>query len=82
MPNHDKTLENIFAKPDKKNIKWTAFISLLEFHGAVIETRGGSAHNVVLNGERAVFHKPHPGNEIYQSDLKRIRRFLENAGIV
>jgi len=28
-----------------------------------------------------VFHKPHPGHTIYQTDLKRIRKFFSNAGI-
>ena len=29
-----------------------------------------------------LFHRPHPGNEIYPSDLKRIRRFLTETGAV
>ena len=36
---------------------------------------------VSLNGIYAVFHKPHPGHTIYLTDLNRIRRFLEEAGI-
>ena len=33
-------------------------------------------------GRYAVFHQPHPGKEIYPSDLKRIRRFLVEAGVI
>ena len=71
----------IFTRPDRKNISWDSFVSLLEALGAKISYRGGSMVGVRLNGCYAVFHKPHPGNEIYRSDLKRIRRFLKNAGV-
>jgi hypothetical protein len=78
-PKH--TYELIYEKPDRKDIDWDDFINLLIFLGASIRQQGGSAHGIKLNGEYAVFHKPHPGHTIYQSDLKRVRRFLSNAGI-
>ncbi len=34
-----------------------------------------------LNGRYAVFHRPHPGNLIYPSMLKRIRRFFDECGV-
>jgi hypothetical protein len=34
-----------------------------------------------LNGRYAVFHRPHPGNMIYLSMLKRVRRCLVECGI-
>ena len=37
---------------------------------------------VRLNGRYAVFHQPHPGKEIYPSDLKRIRRFLVEVDVI
>ncbi len=79
---HQKTLDAIFQKPDRKNIHWNDFITLLEVSGAKISYRGGSMVGFRLHGRYAVFHKPHPGNEIYPSDLKRIRRFLTKTGIV
>jgi len=78
---HRKTFEAIFGKPDRKDIDWDDFISLLNYLEAFIRQQGGSAYGIRLNGEYAVFHKPHPGHTIYPSDLKRIRRFLINAGI-
>ena len=36
---------------------------------------------VELNGERAVFHRPHPENTTDKGAVKSIRRFLENAGV-
>jgi len=78
---HRKTLTDIFQKPDRKNIKWNDFIALLKALGAEITEKGGSMVGVRLGARYAVFHKPHPGNEIYPSDLKRIRRFLIEAGV-
>ena len=78
---HQRTYALIFEKPDRKDIEWKDFIHLLEYLGASIRSSGGSAHGIRLNGEYAVFHKPHPGHTLYQSDLKRVRKFLINAGI-
>ena len=36
---------------------------------------------VRLNDRYAVFHRPHPGNIIYLTMLKRIRRYLLECGI-
>jgi len=78
---HARTLKSIFERPDRKDILWDDFIGLLVFLGATIRQQGGSAHGIRLNGEYAVFHRPHPGNTIYPSDLKRIRNFFKNAGV-
>jgi len=78
---HRATFEAILEKPDRKDIDWDDFITLLVFLGAEIKQSSGSAVGIRLNGVYAVFHKPHPGHEIYPSNLKRIRRFFESAGI-
>lgn len=78
---HRKTLDAIFQKPDRKNIRWRDFVALLEALGADLTFKGGSLLGVKLHKRYAVFHKPHPRNEIYRSDLKRIRRFLIEARI-
>ena len=79
---HQKTWDAIFQKPDRKNIRWNDFIALLEAFDAEISYKGGSMAGIRLHGRYAIFHKPHPGNEIYSSDLKRIRRFLTETGMV
>lgn len=79
---HQKTLDEIFQKPDRKDILWFEFLTLLRALGADITEKGGSMVGIKLNSRYAVFHKPHPGNEIYPSDLKRIRRFLVESGTV
>jgi hypothetical protein len=78
---HQKILDGIFQKPDRRDIQWEDFITLMSALGADIMERGGSMVGLRLNGRYAVFHRPHPGNEIYLSDLKRIRRFLNEAGV-
>lgn len=75
-------MDAVFQKPDRKDILWSDFGALLRSLGADFTQKGGSMVGVRLNGCYAVFHKPHPGNEIYPSDLKRIRRFLITAGVV
>lgn len=79
---HQKTLDDIFARPDRKDIKWDDFISLLITLGAEVAEKGGSLAGVRLKGRYAVFHRPHPGNEIYPTDLNRIRRFILETGIL
>lgn len=78
---HRKTLDEIFQKPDRKDVQWDDFITLLVALGAEITEKGGSMVGVRLNKRYAVFHGPHPGKEIYPSDLKRVRRFLIEAGV-
>jgi hypothetical protein len=78
---HQKTLDDIFARPDRKDIKWDDFITLLIILGADVSEKGGSMVGVRLSGRYAVFHRPHPGNEIYPTDLKRMRRFILETGI-
>ncbi|MDI6768326.1 MAG: type II toxin-antitoxin system HicA family toxin [Anaerolineales bacterium] len=78
---HRATLEALFARPDRKNIRWEDFISLLVELGADVTERGGSMVGARLNGHYAVFHRPHPGNMIYPSMLKRLRRYLTECGV-
>lgn len=78
---HRQTLESIFARPDQKNIRWDDFVNLLKALGADVTERGDSMFGIRLNGRYAVFHRPHPGNVIYLSMLKRVRRYLVECGI-
>ncbi|MBN1535632.1 MAG: type II toxin-antitoxin system HicA family toxin [Anaerolineales bacterium] len=57
-------------------------MSLLNALDADLVEKSGSILGVRLNNRYAVFHKPHPRKEIYSTDLKRIRRFLREAGIL
>lgn len=80
---HRKTLERIYEKPVLSNIRWQDVISLLKACGATIDDlRSGSRVGIELNGVIAVFHKPHPGNEMKRGAVESMRNFLMKAGIM
>jgi len=78
---HKKTLQAIFAKPTLSNIPWKDIESLLFALGADISEGRGSRVRIELNGEDAVFHRPHPQKETDRGAVVSMKRFLENAGV-
>ena len=76
-----KTYQNIYTDPVMSDIKWSDIESLLIALGAVVTAGNGSRVRIVLNGERAVFHRPHPDANTDKGAVKSVRRFLENAGV-
>jgi hypothetical protein len=57
-------------------------VTLVEYLGGTVHAdRGGSMREFVLNGVRAIFHEPHPGNEVPQAMVRRLRIDPEEAGI-
>jgi len=76
---HRKTLEAIFARPDRSNIVWNDFLKLMEAVGATVITEGGSAHYFELRGASLNIHKPHPGHELYKEYVRKIRGFLRGV---
>ncbi|MFA6263222.1 MAG: type II toxin-antitoxin system HicA family toxin [Candidatus Babeliales bacterium] len=76
-----ETLQAIFHEPIRANVKWADIESLLNYLGAEISEGGGSRIRVILNGVKAVFHRPHPRKDTDKGALVSVRRFLENAGI-
>lgn len=78
---HQKTLQSIFKVPVPCNVKWIDVEALLGALGGETSEGRGSRVRVVLNGVKAVFHRPHPRKETDKGALVSVRRFLENAGI-
>lgn len=78
---HRKTLEAIFKRPTQAGIKWRDIETLLIALGAEMSEGRGSRIRIELNGEDAVFHRPHPGDETDKGAVASMRRFLENAGV-
>ena len=79
---HERTLAAIFAKPTRANIAWDDVVVLIEHLGGTVRTDlGGSMREFLLGNVRAIFHQPHPQNEIPQAMVRRLRIFLEEAGI-
>jgi HicA toxin of bacterial toxin-antitoxin, len=79
--NRKRTLEVLFADPVRANISWHDVESLLIALGAELTEGRGSRLRVALNGIRAVFHRPHPGNEVGKPTVRSLRGFLSEAGI-
>jgi hypothetical protein len=76
-----KTYKRIYQDPVLSNIEWTDIEALFTSLGANISEGAGSRVRVELNGERAVFHRPHPESTTDKGAVKSVRRFLENAGV-
>jgi hypothetical protein len=81
MRKHEKTLHAIFTEPVRANIPWADIEALLVALGAGRSEGSGSRVRFVLNGIRAVFHRPHPQKETDRGAVKSVRRFLEEGGI-
>lgn len=80
-PKHHRTLHAIFEDPVSANIAWRDIEAMLRAAGADISEGAGSRARVVLNGVRAVFHRPHPRKETDKGAVKSMRRFLIEAGV-
>jgi hypothetical protein len=78
---HEKTLEAIKKHPRPSNQRWAEVESLLLHYGAEIKEAKGSAIVVVLNGIRAVFHRPHPGDKADKGAIANALELLRKAGI-
>ena len=72
---------NIFREPVLSDIEWTDIESLLQALGAKLSEGNVSRVRVELNGERAVFHRPHPEKTTDKGAVRAVRRFLLNAGV-
>lgn len=76
-----KTLNSVFTDPVLSNILWSDIESLFQALGATFKEGRGSRIRVYLNGVVGSFHKPHPEKEINKGAVKKVREFLETAGI-
>jgi HicA toxin of bacterial toxin-antitoxin, len=78
---HRRTLEAIFTRPVPSGLRWAEIESLLAALGAERSERRASRARFLLNGNEAVFHRPHPGPNTDKGAVAAVRRFLESAGI-
>jgi hypothetical protein len=76
-----RTLESLFSRPIPADIKWTEIESFLIALSAELNGGSGSHIRVELNGKRAVFHRPHPQNNLDKGAVRTICQFLDNAGV-
>jgi HicA toxin of bacterial toxin-antitoxin, len=80
-PRHQKTLAAVFEDPMRASVAWTDVEHLLLALEADLSQGRGARVRVALHGVRAVFHRPHPRNEIDRGALRSLRRFLTTAGV-
>jgi hypothetical protein len=76
-----KTLAAIFADPINGNIEWRRIESLLIALGCQMIEGSCSRITFILHGQRADFHRPHPGKEALRYRVKDVREFLRRAGV-
>ena len=78
---NEKTYKYIFENPIRADILWSDIEKLIKDLGGKISQGNGSRVRIELNGERAVFHTPHPEKTTDKGAVKSVRKFLDNAGV-
>ncbi len=78
---HRKTLQAVLSDPVNGNLEWSRIEALLVALGCRVIEGLGSAVTFELEGRRANFHRPHPGNEALRYRVKAVREFLEKIGV-
>ncbi len=76
-----QTLAAIFARPTRADVRWADVEALVRALGGEVVERQGSRVALILNGVRAVFHRPHPRPEAKKGAVDAVRQFLTNAGV-
>jgi hypothetical protein len=70
------TLNAIFARPTRFDIRWTAIEALIRALGGEVQERAGSRVAARLNGVTAVFHRPQPQPVTRKGAVDAVRQFL------
>ncbi len=78
---HQRTLQAIFSTPVPTNLEWRRVETLFIALGAKVSERGGSRVRFQLEEVVATFHRPHPQKEAKPYQIRRARRFLQEAGV-
>ena len=78
---HLGTLQAIFERPIRADIRAADVVSLIEAAGGVIRQGSGSRISATLNGVRLRLHMPHPRPEMDKGAVRDLRRFFEEAGV-
>ena len=76
------TLQIIFDVPVRVDVRWEEVRILLVALNADISQGRGSRVRVYLNGERGVFHQPHPTSQpMCRGLVKDVKDLLTEAGV-
>ena len=77
---HKRTLEALYAKPVRSDIRWADIEGLLLALGAERSEGNGSRVRFILADFEAVFHRPHPRPETNKGAVVSVRDFLTRPG--
>lgn len=75
-----RTLERIFERPTRSDIRWSDIEKLVIALGGTVSAGAGSRRRFFLV-RPAVFHEPHPDPATDKGAVASVRRFLINAGV-
>ena len=78
---HSKTLKALFAKPVASNIKFSDIEALIVGLGGEVREGNGSRVALLLHGGVMHAHRPHPGKEAKQYQIKEIQEWLTAIGV-
>ena len=67
-----RTWDFIFTRPVPSNIRWVEIEVLFKALGAECSEGRGSRVQVSLNGQDAIFHRPHPSPETNKKGRSRL----------
>ena len=79
---HQKTLDALLANPVNGNLEWMRIELLLIALGCSVIEGPGSAMTFEFKGQRANFHRPHPGKESLRYRVRAAREFIEKIGVL
>ena len=78
---HSKTPKAIFAKPVASNIKFSDIEALVIALGGEVREGDGSRVALLLGAGIKHAHRPHPGKEAKQYQVKEIKEWLIAIGV-
>ena len=78
---HARTLKAIFAKPAAGNIKFSDIEALVLALGGEVREGDGSRVALLLRGGVKHAHRPHPGKEAKQYQVREIKEWLTAIGV-
>ena len=78
---HTKTLKAMFAKPVASNIKFSDIEALVIVLGGEVREGDGSRVALQLHGGVKHAHRPHPGKEAKQYQIKENRDWFAATGV-
>lgn len=78
---HRKTVQAVFERPTRSDLPWRDVEALFRALGAELKEGRGSRVGVELNGQEAVFHRPHPRPAMSKGSVEAVRDFLARVGM-